>query len=167
MKLRTRYGFTLIELVIYVGIFAIIISFVIGIVGGLGGSANANRGRVTVNTESDLVMGKIKWAMAGARAITSPAASSTSGTLSVLKYDPADNPIVIQIASGTITLSRAGGPAVPLTSGNARADDLRFTHNPETSNAPESVSVALAISASSSDPAVRASTMLQTTLYLR
>jgi prepilin-type N-terminal cleavage/methylation domain-containing protein len=167
MMITKRSGFTLIEVIVYVAIFAMMISFVASILFRVGDSAASNRGRTSIEVEADLVMSKVLWAMSGASAITVPAASSSGSSLTVSKFGSLDNPISFELSSGTIYMRRAGGALVPITSKNVRVAELIFTHTPEVVSEPESLSIKLGIAASSSDPAIRASTSLQSTFYLK
>ena len=166
-NLNKRSGFTLIEVIVYVAIFAMMISFVASILFQVGDSAGSNRGRTSIEVEADFVMGKVLWAMSGASAIAVPAASSSSSTLTVSKFGFVHNPVSFQLASGTIYMQRAGGSLVPLTSRNVKVAELLFTHTAEVVSQPEAVAVRLSLAASSSDPAIRASTTMQSTFYLR
>jgi hypothetical protein len=126
----------------------------------------ANRDRVDLASEGDFVMQKIAWTLAGAESVADPAAGATSSQLSVQKYNFAQNPLVLSLASGTLYLARGSGPALALTSDNVIVDSLVFTHGAEVIAAPEFVQVALQLSAASEPPAVGVSTTMSTTIYL-
>lgn len=167
MKRSFKNGFTLVEVIIYVAIFAAMVLFIAGIVWRVGDSSAANRGRTNLASETDFAFAKLKWALTGAASIDAPAASSTASALAVTRYNFAQNPISFALASGTLFMSRAGGLLVPLTSPNVRVTIFSVTHDPSVVNVPESVKIVLSVAASSSEQGVLASTTLQSTFYLR
>ncbi|MEI7719590.1 MAG: hypothetical protein WCI89_00010 [bacterium] len=112
---RHSAGFMLIEVVIYIGLFGIImIGASVAAFQLLDGGARNERA-VAVQEEATFLNRKINWALAGA--IT--ASTNPSGTtLTVLRPDLRDSsPLVFTAHVGTITLARGTGVPVPL-SGN-------------------------------------------------
>jgi Tfp pilus assembly protein FimT len=167
MTSAKRSGFTLVEVILYVAIFTAMVLFIAGIVWRVADSGAANRGRANLAAEADFAFAKVKWALSGATAISEPAASSTGSALTVIRYNFGENPVAFQVASGALVMSRAGGPAVALTSSNVRVVTFSATHAPSVINVPESIQIKLALAASSSEPGVLASTTLQGVFYLR
>ncbi len=159
-------GFTLVEVIIYVGIFAVLATMVAGMLWNLGSGAMANRARISVGTEADFALRKMSWAFTGLTAVNEPAVSASSSRISVTRSGIADNPIVFELASGTIFMQRGSGPAARLLSDNVRVTDLVFSHIPQIIGQPEAIAVELSLEASSSDPKVHASTTLNTRFYM-
>lgn len=165
--MNAKKGFTLIEVIVYTAILAIVLGFSLLALFELRDSASANRSRTAVSSEGNFVMQKISWALAGATVISDPAIGATSSRLSVDKYGFAGNPVVIEADDGAVFLSRGSADPLPLTTGNVSVDSLVFTHGDEVLSAPEFVRIHLTLSASSTAAGHIASTTLRTTIYLR
>ena len=164
--LSGKRGFTLIEVIIYVGIFAVLATMVAGMLWNLGSGAMANRARISVGTEADFALRKMNWAFTGLTAVSEPAAGASSSRVSVTRPGLTGN-IVLELASGTILMQRGSDPAARLLSDNVRVTSLTFSHIPQIIGQPEAIAVELSIMASSSDPKVHASTTLNTRFYMR
>ena len=163
MTKHSRNGFTLLEAVIYAGLFAVILSAVLGMFYSLMESERRNRERLAVESEANFVMQKIAWALTGIESVNSPASGATSTALSVDKFGFDDDPIVFELGSGRITMSKGSGEAADLFSSRVRALDLVFENMPAAAGRPPGV----AVSISAGDVSGRASTTLSGKFYLR
>ncbi|HEY9586208.1 MAG TPA: prepilin-type N-terminal cleavage/methylation domain-containing protein [Candidatus Paceibacterota bacterium] len=164
---RKSDGFTLIEIVIYTGLFSLVMALVLTAFFQIYGSQSQNQERIEVDSEANFIMQKIFWALSGAQTINQPALSATSSVLSVNKYNFAGNPLVFDLMDGKIRLSRASAAAAPFSNDFVKISKLEFKHNPSQDNVPESVNIILSVIASSSVRAVVSSTTLQSIIYLR
>ena len=163
-------GFTLMETVIYIGLFSIITSFVLVVFFQIVGSQNQHRDRVEVDSEANFMMQKMLWALTGATAINQPAVGATGTTLSVTKYNYSQNPIVFDLyASPRNNLRIAKASSTPVLLGNGRVyiNQLTFNHLAAVQNTPEAVQITLAVVSSDIERPVVASTTLVNTIYLR
>ena len=160
-------GFSLIETLIYITLFTTVIVFVIASFYQLIDSQNRNRARIETETEGNFVMQKISWALNSLQTINQPAVGATSTTLSVNRYNFAQNPLVFDIASSVVRLSRAALEPIPLTSSNVRVGQLLFAHVSSTATQPEAVQITLNLSSNITDLNKQASNTITTTIYLR
>lgn len=160
-------GFTLIETLIYSGLFAIVVSFSVIIFYQIVSLEAQNRTRRDVETEADFLMRKIIWALNSTQSVSSPAAGATSSVLTLARYNFSGNPLTFDISLGTARLSRAGGVAVPLTGSNISITQMFFSHIAASGTVPEAVQVILSVAASTSEAVRKASTTLENTVYLK
>ncbi len=166
LRLRSVAGFTLIEIIVYISLFSVVTSFMIVVFYQLIGGETSNRNRIDVDTEANFMMQKIIWAVTGTDAINRPATNATDTTLSVNKYNYSQNPIVFDIGSRNLRISKASGTPVVLGSNRITVNELTFEHLPAIQSAPEGLKITLKVSSADiSRPA--ASTTISNTLYLR
>ena len=124
MKTTRNKGFTLIETIVYLAIFAIIMTGTISSVYAIFSSSARNQTKALTQEEGSFLLAKIDWALTGTQTINQPNDGNPStvdygNTLSVTKFDSsAGNPIVIAVTGGVMTISRAGNPAVVLNNTN-------------------------------------------------
>jgi len=158
----TTEGFTLIETVIYIALFAFIMTGALVSIYGILGSSARNQTKAMVQEEGSFLLGKIDWALSGVETINLPDDSDGDGieldlTLSVKKFDTSpENPIVITLSGGDFTISRGGGAAQTLnnTDVTVSCDPLGcFTYRAETGDGinPESLEAKFNVSALTSE----------------
>lgn len=158
-------GFTLLEMVIYSGLLALLLSSVVTILYQIAGSHARSRERTEVENEANFLMQKIEWTMSGAQTIAVPAVNTTGTSLSINKFnDP--NTYLFSLASGTLSFTRGTSTARILNSSHVSVVQALFNHLPSNVFQPEGVSITLQVKASST-AIVKASTTLQTTIYLK
>lgn len=162
-----RSGFTLIEVLIYIVLFSIIVSGTILVFYQLLRSQAQNKSRSEVESEANFLMTKIAWALSGAQTINSPAPGATSTSLSVSKYNFAQNPLVFDVSSGTLRLSRGGGTPAALNNSAVQVSSVAFGHIAASGTAPEGVQTTLTVSSLLAGLPVVASSTLENTIYLR
>ncbi len=117
-KINQQSGFTLVETMIYIGLFAIIISGAIVSIYGIIGSSARNATKAMVQEEGSFLLGKIDWTLTGVKinsngiaAIDLPALNSANNTLSLTKYESGSLvDITIVVSSGNMTLKKTGAP---------------------------------------------------------
>ncbi|MEK7212541.1 MAG: hypothetical protein AAB686_02600 [Patescibacteria group bacterium] len=166
LKDKLQGGFTLLEVVIYVGLVAGALSLVIVMFYSLLDSERRNGNRMAVEAEANFLMHKLSWALTGAQSVSQPAVGATSTTLSLTKYNFAGNPLVFDLASSSVRLGRAGGEIVPLTSGRVAVTALVFEHLSSTPSRAEGVNFKVTIRGTAPGFPI-ASTTLDSTIYLR
>lgn len=164
---RSAPGFTLMETVIYLGLFSFVASMSIAVLYQMLGGQNQNRNRIEVDAEANFMMQKLQWGMTGAQTINQPALNATGTTLSVSKFNYAQNPIVFDVNSRNIRISKGGGAPAPLASGRVYVNQLLFEHVPAVQSAPEGVKITLTVVSSDIERPVPASTTVIDTIYLR
>lgn len=131
-KISRQSGFTLVETMIYVALFAIIMAGAIVSIYGIIGSSARNQTKAMAEEEGSFLLGKIDWVLtgvviqSGTSSISMPAAgagSSASGnTLSLKKSDDGSTLITVSIgldaAGKNFEISRDGGAAETLNNSN-------------------------------------------------
>ena len=165
--LKSGAGFTLIDTLIYIGLFSLIVSFVLVILYQIIGSYNQNRNRVEVDSEANFMMQKVVWALSGAETINQPAINTTSTVLSLNKFNFPQNPLVFDIGSRNLRLTRGGGAPALLGNSRVYVDKIIFEHLPQINSRPEAIKITLTVVSSDIKQAVAASTTLENAIYLR
>ena len=155
------------ETVIYIGLFSMITSFVLVVFYQIIGSQNQHRDRVEVDSEANFMMQKMIWALDGATMINQPAVNATGTTLSVTKYNYSQNPIVFDIGSRNLRITKASGTPALLGNGRVYVNDMTFQHLAASGNTPEGVQITLQVLSSDIERPVAASTTLTNVVYLR
>lgn len=156
-KRKGKKGFTLIETLIYSMLVSLIIGgILVSIYEMIQGSVTLNA-RIVAEEEVNFIFRKISWAMAGAYDINSPGAGDIDTALSIDKTGFPDNPIVFDLDSGNLRISRAGQAPVVLNNEGVTVSSIAFEHLPSGSGKPEGVKVTLFVESQS----------YQTTIYLR
>ena len=168
-RLEPYRGFTLIEALVYIGLFSLLIGG--AVVGAFGIFEAVERGGTItmLQDESDFLISKTEWALSGAQAVTAPALGSSGNSLSVVKYDTSfGNPLVVSLSGANLTLSRAGGTPALLNNTNVQVMSVVFTHAAAAGNglAPESVQTVLTLAARTPAGSVVTRTATST-VYLR
>ncbi|MEK7195361.1 MAG: type II secretion system protein [Patescibacteria group bacterium] len=166
-KHEKRKGFTLIESVIYIGLFSLITGFVLIVFYQIVGSRNQQRGKTEVDLEANFIMQKISWALVGAQSINEPAVGSSSSNLSLSRFGYALNPVVFDLDSGKARIKKAGGEAATLNNDHVSVSSILFEHLPSFQAAPEGVRITLSLVSTDAERPIKASTTLQNTIYLR
>lgn len=127
-KLKIVRGFTLIETIIYIALFSVIISLVIGAVYNIIEGSDDLQKNIITNAEAHFLTRKIEWTLTGVSAINSPASGLTGVSLSVDKVGYAQNPIVFDLDSGNLRIKKGLSDPVILNSANVAVSDLQFQH---------------------------------------
>ena len=138
-------GFTLVETIIYVALLSIVTSFVMVVFYQLIGSNDQHRNRMEVDSEANFMMQKMVWAIIGASAINSPAINSTGTSLSIDKFNYGQNPIVFDLNSRNLRISKASSTGALLGSPRVFVDTIIFEHVGAVQSAPEGVRITLKV----------------------
>lgn len=162
-------AFTLIETIIYLGLFGILMGGAVVAAYNLFESSSRGQTHALVQEESDFLIAKINWVLSGTKSVTTPPAGVPGSSLTVAKWDTAlGDPMVVALSGTDITLSRGGNPAVVLNNSNVRITSLVFTHTLASGDGlnPESVNTTLTLTAltPTGQPVTRT---VGSTVYLR
>lgn len=131
-KIPRQSGFTLVETMIYVALFAIIMSGAIVSIYGIIGSSARNQTKAMAEEEGSFLLGKIDWALtgvvigSGTSSVSQPAVtagnSASGDTLALKKSDDGTTLISVVLdldASGkNFEIARDGGAAETLNNSN-------------------------------------------------
>ena len=165
-NLKPRLGFTLFETIIYIALLSVVTSFVMVVFYQLIGSGDQHRNRIEADSEANFMMQRIVWAVTGASAINSPAINATGTSLSVTKFNYAQNPIVFDLNSRNLRIAKASGTPAFLGSSRIAVESVIFEHLPSVQSTPEGVKIILKV-VSSDITRPQASTTLENIIYLR
>jgi len=139
---RNNGGFTLIETVIYIGLFAIIMTMSLLSVHQLLQGFSQVSGKATVQDEESFVLRKIDWALGGI-SNTLPAFAGTPSSITIRRYD--GNQVRFRLSGTGVEISENGGSYVPITTDNVRVSNLSFTYITPTGNGPAGIMATVTI----------------------
>jgi prepilin-type N-terminal cleavage/methylation domain-containing protein len=117
-------GFTLIETVVYIGIFGMIMTGAMVTLYTLLHSVTNNRAVISAYTEMNFVTQKLDWALSGASAITLISSSSLKITRPDLGED---SPMVVSIDQGQFYLARGSSNQNALSDASFLITDGMFS----------------------------------------
>jgi prepilin-type N-terminal cleavage/methylation domain-containing protein len=118
--MRKQQGFTLIEVLIYLGLFAVLMSGMLFSVLLIVEGGHRSQAKVTLQQEGDFIMSKLNQALNEAKTLT------VTGTELDVEMWTGPN-LVFDTSSGNLTLDSGGG-ALPLNNTNTQVSGLNFTH---------------------------------------
>lgn len=116
-------GFTLIETVVYLGLFAVLMTGLISSAFYLLASSEATRERIAIQEEGTFILRKLSYAVSGADAAE---VAGTSLSLSRPDLPVYENPLVVTETDGVLFFSRGEGEPDALTSSLYPVEDLSF-----------------------------------------
>ena len=122
-----KKGFTLIEVVIYAAMIAVLMTATMLIAYEFLQSSAATKSQVKLAEQQQFLRQKIEWIVHGASAINLPAVGSAGSSLSVNKTSPSENPFIIDLAGGIVRLQTAAHGPVPLTDVSITVSGLTFS----------------------------------------
>lgn len=122
-------GFTLIEVLISIGIFSLIIIAFIGILVVVSQVQVQSSSSMAVGQESQFLLQKLQYYVETASVVNIPTSTPTS-TLQLYMASSSVDPMSITLASGTVYLQQtASGPLQALTSPKVTVSDLSFVRS--------------------------------------
>jgi hypothetical protein len=161
MQRKNQKAFSLIETILYLALFALIISGIVVTMYDLYEVAGRNQSKAMLHEEKDFLSAKIGSTLASinpAKPIT-PAANTSGASLSETSYDGSTN--TISVASGTMLLN-----AATLNNINVTISNLVFIHTYSGGTNPESIEAGFTISEKAQN-GMTISETASTTRYLR
>lgn len=130
-------GFTLIETLVYLGLFSMLIGGALVAAFGIFESNGRNQTKAIVQAEGQFLAAKIDWVLSGVKSIDQPPAGSPGSLLSVTKYG--GETVKVSISGPDVEIQRGIAPAKILNNSNVEITDLLFTHKNPGGGNPESV----------------------------
>lgn len=118
-------GFTIIELLVYLGLFALLLGGVATGAFSVIESSGRTQARAMLQQEGNFLVGKINWALAGASQVTAPI--TTGSQLSVTKYDTTTAAINLNGTNMEIQ-DTVNTTATPVNNANVTVTNLLFIH---------------------------------------
>lgn len=123
-RIMNQAGFTLIETLIYLALFAIVIGGGMVALYQIIQSTDAANNKVIVQEEANFLLRKIDWALTGATAISVPSATSL---ISTKKINGVAAQLTFNLFGTNLTLKQDADPAVVLNSSSVSVSRLSFT----------------------------------------
>lgn len=129
MRIHTSHkGFSLIETVVYVGIFSL---FVIGLANfssGLSSSRVHSQMVFEVNDQGSRVIRVITQTLRNANSINQPSIGATASSVSIETENLIKNPTVFSESGGVLYITEASGSPVALTNNKVVVSNLTFAN---------------------------------------
>ena len=157
-----RNGVTLIELLIFVGIFTIVMGTFVTMLVAITNVQTHQSSQAAVTRESQFLLQQIQYNVELASVIDIPQDTATT-TLRLRMPSAAIDPTIISVSSGTVYIQQGNGPQVALTSAKVSVSNLSFTRR---ANPPghDSVSTAFTIAYNTSNFGQMFSEIFQTSV---
>ncbi len=137
----THRGFTLIETLVYLGLFAIVIGGLLVSAFYLIDSGTKNEKEISIQEEGTFLSRKLNWAVASA----CNAVDTGSGLKLTWKsgLPSSENPLTVALDSsdGSLTLQRGAGAALPLSTSEFKVSNLAFSIDKSKSDRPTYVGI--------------------------
>lgn len=142
--MKSNSGFTLIEVLIYMGLFVLVIGGLLLTTYAVIESSGHLQDKTVVNEEADFIIRKIDWALTNATAISCPVA----GQLQITKLGllAGQNPLLFTFSSNNLTLKRGSASAIQLNSTDVKITSLVFTCVQSLNGKPASADTQLTLS---------------------
>lgn len=131
-KLQTREGLTLVETILYSTIVTIVVGGFMAVIVNMISSSEGISNDLLLAEEKQFIIQKLDNVLQSVSVVNSPLAGSSGAMISVNKLDYVQNPVVIDLAGGTLRISRGGGVAVPITPTTISVSNLVFEHTATT-----------------------------------
>jgi len=125
---KANDGFTLIEMLVYVGIFSIVDSAIVAFMQLMTQSRINNQIVLEVNDQGAQVVRVITQAIRNSSGINSPATSTTASSLSINTTLASTTPTVFSLVSGVLYKTEGANPSLALTNNKVSASNLQFTN---------------------------------------
>lgn len=126
--MRNEKGFSLLELVLYIGLLAIILTVASTLLVTLLEARAKHQTITEVGEVGQQVTSAITQAIRNADAITSPATGTSASSLTLATFTTATNPTVINLSGTTLQIKEGTSAAIPITSSYVTVSSLTFTN---------------------------------------
>ena len=144
-KTLSLKGFTLVEMVLYVSICAILLLAISMFLSFLLEARVRNQSITEVNQQGFQVMSLITSTIRNGRSIQTPAIGVTGATLSLTTGNPLLNPTVFDLSSTTLRIKEGAASAVALTNKRVKVSNLSFQNLSSSSSTEKIVRISYTI----------------------
>ena len=122
-------GFTLIETVIYIALYALIIGGIVVSVYALIESSGQNKTKAMVHEEGLFILSKIENSLTNADSV----ASADPSTISIIdsSLPASSNPTIFSVSSGAMSVARGNNPKEILNNSNTKVANPSFAYTKE------------------------------------
>lgn len=135
-----KTGFSLIEIIIYVGIFSMIIFSISYFMNMLNTTRVHNQNILEVESQGESIVRNITYKIRNAKSINLPTAGNSGSSLSLEMADSNINPTVYSVVNGVIYIKEGMGNDIALSNNKVNINNLTFT-NEGAMNKPGSIKI--------------------------
>lgn len=130
MTIKTKYnrGFTLVELILYLGVMSLIVVMVSVLMTMIVGGRVKSQSLAEVEQQGAQAMQIITQTIKNASSITTPAQGIAGASLALVVPDAAKSPTIFDLSSGVLRIKEGTGAVIALTNANITVSNLSF-HN--------------------------------------
>jgi Tfp pilus assembly protein PilW len=125
-SLTTQNGFSLVELILYVGLMSFILVTIGGLLTIVLQSANKNQAITEVNQQGLQVMQIMTQSIRNSKQINAPLTGNSGSSLSVNTTNISTTPTIFLLSSGVVQMTEGFNSAIPLTNSQVRVSNLSF-----------------------------------------
>lgn len=143
-KRQKKNGFTVLELLLYIGLFSIILLGVSAFLYLLLSARVKHETMTEVEQQGAIAMQWITQAVRNAEEINNPSRSNTADTLTLELPTDAQDPTEFRLRNGALTTREDDGAEIALTSNDVTVSSVQFT-NTSLANTPGSVRIQFTI----------------------
>lgn len=126
--MRRTDGYTLIELLLYVAIVAIVLSAVTALFGITSDARVKNQSMSEVNEQGVSAMEYISQTLRTATSVSSPAAAASASSLTLVVPTASLSPTIINVSSGALQVKEGAAAAVSLTDSKVQVTAFNVTN---------------------------------------
>lgn len=126
--LARNKGFTLVELIIYVALLAVLLMAAVGLLALVLQSRVRSQVIIEVEQQGDQLLYLINQTIRNSEGVNSPLPNASSALLSLNLVDLAKDPTIFQISGGAITIQEGVSTPETLTSSRLVVSDLKFSN---------------------------------------
>ncbi|OIP80809.1 hypothetical protein AUK45_02985 [Candidatus Peregrinibacteria bacterium CG2_30_44_17] len=126
MYTKAKKGFTLVELILYLAILAILLPITAFLLLNLQEGAVKARAIRTVSQNGRFAFAQMQLAVRNADTITSPSVGATSSSLVLVTDDPATNPTSFFVSGTRLMIQEGSSASAVLTELGVQITDLQF-----------------------------------------
>lgn len=149
MEKESQKGFSAIEMVIYVAIFAMFVGALVTFLLNIGYTRQHAQIMLEVNDQGASIMRTLTLAIKSATAINTPGTGVSSGVLSINTTSPGTTPTVFSVSGEALFITEGTNPAVALTNNKVKITNLTF-YNVSQASTPGTIQIRFTISTTAS-----------------
>lgn len=123
-----KKGFTLMELLLYVGIASIMLFIISLLLSTLLQSRIKNQSIIEVEQQGQFVIQQITQALRNGKEVSNPQFQEEDASLSLITYSVDESPTLFYIDEGIIYIKEGSDEAIPLTNSRIQASNLSFSN---------------------------------------
>lgn len=141
-SMKKESGFTLIELILYISIVALVLNTMVYFAWNIIGGSVKSNSQQEVFSQARFISERIKYEIRNANGINSVAATS----ISLAVDPPANNPTIISLSGNKLQIKQGGSSAVDLNSADTAITNVNFVDYTSSDNKTKNIQLSFTIS---------------------